>query len=422
MRPGPKPASWDARAAVFDLVCQGRSLGSAGLGCGVVKQTAWRWWRESAPVSVSLVHSGVGGTAISGGAADPPAGRARRALSGADRSVIAACLRLRVQAKAQAAAGLGPGRVMSLQQIGDLIGRDKSVVSREIARNSGPDGTYHGGLAHLAARRRRRRPKPFRLRDNPGLCRRIEDWMDQGWSPGLIATVLNRDHPHVIMDRVSHETIYRALYVQTRGQLRQDLHRQLSTHRPRRQPRTGGKRNTSPYREAFTIAQRPPEVEDRAVPGHWEGDLVLGANGKSAVGVLVERSTRFTILLHLPTTHDAESVAAAMIREMSDLPEHLRRSLTWDRGGELARYDKVQVELAMPVYFCDPHSPWQRGTGENTNRLLRHWLTKGTDLSQHSRGDLRKIAASLNARPRPTLDLQTPAQALDQLLTKPTAA
>jgi IS30 family transposase len=332
-------------------------------------------------------------------------------LTSEDRAVIAACLRRRAK-----------GEDITFEEIGELIDRDKSVICREVARNSGPDGSYHGGLANLAACHKRARPKPFRLVDNPGLCGQIEQWMDQGWSPRLIATVLKRDHPHVIMNRVSHETIYRTLYVQSRGHLRQDLYRQLSTHRPRRQPRAGGKRNTSPYREAFTIAQRPAEVEDRAVPGHWEGDLILGANGKSAVGVLVERSTRFAILLHLPEAHDAETVAAAMIREMSDLPEHLRLSLTWDRGGELARYDKVQVELAMPVFFCDPHSPWQRGTGENTNRLFRHWLAKGTDLSQHSRGDLRKIAASLNARPRPTLDLKTPAQALDELLTKPAAA
>jgi IS30 family transposase len=158
------------------------------------------------------------------------------------------------------------------------------------------------------------------------------------------------------------------------------------------------------------------------VPGHWEGDLVLGTGGTSAVGTLVERATRFTILLHLPGRHDAESVAAAMIREMGDLPEHLRRSLTWDRGTELARYDKIQLDLQMPIYFCDPQSPWQRGTNENTNRLLRHWLTKGTDLSRFTAADLRRIAASLNARPRPTLDLQTPAQALDKLLTNPAAA
>jgi IS30 family transposase len=246
--------------------------------------------------------------------------------------------------------------------------------------------------------------------------------MDEGWSPKLIATVLDDDHPHMIMERVSHETIYQALYVQTRGELRKDLYRQLSTTRPRRKPQGGTKRGKSVYREAFKISQRPAEAEDRAVPGHWEGDLVMGTAAGVAVGTLVERTTRFTILLHLPGRHDAESVAAAMIQEMSDLPEHLRRSLTWDRGTELARYDKIQLALDMPVYFCDPHSPWQRGTNENTNRLLRHWLTKGTDLARFSAADLRRIAASLNARPRPTLKMRTPAQALDELLTNPAAA
>lgn len=419
MRPGPKPAPFEVREAVFEEVGRGRSLGAAARVCGVSKPTVWRWWQESAPVNIALVHSSKGGPVVVEGRAGlesgPPPGRGclrvRRMLTSEDRAVIAACLRRK--------AG---GEDITLEDIGGLIGRDKSVICREIARNSGPDGSYHGALANLAAAQQRTRPKPFRLVDNPGLCRQIEAWMDQGWSPKLIATVLKRERGHVIMNRVSHETIYQALYVQSRGQLRQDLHRQLSTHRPRRQPRTRTRRNTSPYREAFTIAQRPAEVEDRAVPGHWEGDLVLGANGKSAVGVLVERSTRFTVLLHLPHTHDAETVAAAMIREMSDLPEHLRRSLTWDRGGELARYDKIQLDLAMPVYFCDPHSPWQRGTGENTNRLLRHWLAKGTDLSLHTQADLHRIAASLNARPRPTLDLKTPAQALDELLTNQPAA
>jgi transposase, IS30 family len=332
-------------------------------------------------------------------------------LSGEDRAVIAACVRRR-----------RAGERITLAQIGDLIDRDKSVVSREIARNRGPDGSYHAPLADLSAQEKRRRPKEYRLHANPVLCRQIEEWMDQGWSPKLIATVLMLDHPRMIMDRVSHETIYQALYVQTRGALRKDLYQQLSTTRPRRKPRGGVKRGKSIYREAFKISQRPAEIEDRAVPGHWEGDLVMGTTGGVAVGTLVERMTRFTILLHLPGRHDADTVAAAMIREMSDLPEHLRRSLTWDRGVELARYDKIQLELAMPVYFCDPHSPWQRGSNENTNRLLRHWLTKGTDLARFSAGDLRRIAASLNSRPRPTLDMRTPAQALDELLTNPAAA
>jgi transposase, IS30 family len=217
------------------------------------------------------------------------------------------------------------------------------------------------------------------------------------------------------MDTVGHETIYQALYVQSRGQLRADLHRRLSLKRAARKPR-GTRREASLYREAFTISQRPAEVADRAVPGHWEGDLILGPGGRSAVGTLVERTTRFTVLLHLPGRHDAESVAEAMIREMGQLPAHLRRSITWDRGSELADYAEIQVQLQAPVFFCDPHSPWQRGTNENTNRLLRFWLEKGTDLSGHTAQDLRRIADTLNRRPRPTLDLQTPAQRLNKLL------
>ncbi len=389
----------------FELVGSGVSLAAAAAAVGVAHGTGQGWWRRSGPVNLELQSAPRGGLAVRVPVA-PGTGSSRRALTSEDRAVIAAGLR----------AGLPYAR------IGEQLNRDKSVVCREVARNRGPDGSYWGPLAHHAAHVRRRRPKEFRLLENPGLCRRIEEWMAQGWSPKLIARVLKDESPHVIMGRVSHETIYQALYVQTRGSLRKDLYQQLSTGRPRRKPRTGLKRVNSPYREAFKISQRPPEVADRAVPGHWEGDLVMGTAAGTAVGTLVERSTRFTILLHLPGRHDADSVAEAMIREMSQLPEHLRRSLTWDRGTELARYDKIQVDLDMPVYFCDPHSPWQRGTNENTNRLLRHWLTKGTDLSRFTAADLRRIAASLNARPRPTLDMRTPAQALDALLTKPTTA
>jgi len=327
-------------------------------------------------------------------------------LTSDDRAVIAAGVR----------------RKLSYELIGELIGRDKSVVWREVARNKGPDGSYCGAVAHRAAHERRKRPKEFRLIQNPGLCRQIEAWMDDGWSPKLIASVLKRGRP-VIMNCVSHETIYAALYVQTRGQLRADLHRQLSLKRRQRKPRRSSDgRGKAIYAEAFTISQRPAEVADRAVPGHWEGDLIMGAGNSSAVGTLVERATRFTILLHLPGRHDAESVAEAMIGEMGKLPEHLRRSITWDRGTELAGYRDIQLQLGTSVFFCDPNSPWQRGTNENTNRLLRFWLEKGTDLHRHTAADLAKIAATLNARPRPTLDLRTPAQALTELLANPAAA
>jgi IS30 family transposase len=311
---------------------------------------------------------------------------------------------------------------LSYAQIGALIGRDKSVVCRELARNRGADGSYFGPVAHHLAQRRGRRPKQFKLAVNRELCARIETWMDQGWSPGLISSMLTVEHGSYTasnrMARVSHETIYQALYVQTRGQLRADLHRQLSLKRRRRVPRTRDRTACSPYKEAFKISERPPEVADRAVPGHWEGDLIVGPESKSAIGTLVERSTRFTILLHLPGRHDPNTVAEAMIREMRHLPEHLRRSITWDRGSELAAYARIQVALETRLFFADPHSPWQRGTNENTNRLLRHWFEKGTDLSVHTAEDLTRVAATLNKRPRPTLDLQTPADRLNQLLTQ----
>lgn len=217
---------------------------------------------------------------------------------------------------------------------------------------------------------------------------------------------------------MSHETIYQCLYVQTRGQLRADLHKCLSTKRAARKSRghTDGRRGVYSSGEEFKISDRPAEVADRAVPGHWEGDLILGAGNRSAIGTLVERSTRFTILLHLPLDHTADTVAAAMIEAMSELPEHLRRSITWDRGSEMGKWRDIHLELKAPVYFCNPSSPWQRGTNENTNRLLRFWFEKGTDLAVHTKADLKRVQDKLNSRPRPTLDLDTPAQRLAALV------
>ncbi|MGY1553293.1 IS30 family transposase, partial [Microbacterium sp. A588] len=276
-------------------------------------------------------------------------------------------------------------------------------------------GEYYASVAHTKAHQARRRPKPFTLIENTALCRLIEVWMDEGWSPMLISSMLEFYFPDDQTMQVSHETIYQALYVQTRGKLRADLAEKLSLKRKRRVPHTAERRKNSPYKEAFKISERPAEVEDRAVPGHWEGDLIIGSDG-TAIGTLVERATRFTILLHLPENHTADAVAAAMIREMGNLPEHLRRSITWDRGTELAEYATIQTALDATLYFCDPHSPWQRGTNENTNRLLRFWFEKGSDLSAHTSEDLRRVAATLNRRPRPTLELQTPANRLNELL------
>lgn len=309
----------------------------------------------------------------------------------------------------------GRDQGLSQSEIGRRIGRHRSVVCRELQRNSTLEGDYHAGLAHAKAHRAARRPKRFKLLGSP-LCSRIEEWMADGWSPKLIADMLARSFPDSREQRVSHETIYQCLYVQTRGSLRADLARQLSTRRTARKPRDRVERRGDTYAKAFQIADRPAEAADRAVAGHWEGDLILGTGSGSAIGTLVERTTRFTILLHLPGDHTAATVATAMIAAMKDLPEHLRRSLTWDRGTELAGHELITAALDLPVYFCDPHSPWQRGTNENTNRLLRHWFEKGTDLSVHTVADLRRVQDRLNRRPRPTLDHQTPAERLHQLI------
>jgi transposase, IS30 family len=404
--------STQVRERCLELLCAGVSLRDAGPAVGASRQAAWRWWAQGGRMELEIAHGRLGGVSAPLPAADPAEGspvtsnRRRRPLTSEDRAVIAALV----------AEGL------SYRQIGARIGRDASVVCREINRNSSDDGQYRGPVAHRVAAHYRSRPKPFKLAEHRGLCRRIEAWMDDGWSPRLIAQVLTADHLAAGGDRddhtgrVSHETIYQALYVQARGALRADLHQRLSLKRRHRKPSTRDRRAASPYKEAFTISQRPAEAEDRAVPGHWEGDLILGPDSKTAIGTLVERSTRFTILLHLPERHDADTVAEAMIREMGQLPEHLRRSITWDRGTELADYARIQLALDTRLFFCDPHSPWQRGSNENTNRLLRFWFEKGTDLSVHTPEDLRRVAATLNARPRPTLDLDTPAARLNALL------
>lgn len=299
-------------------------------------------------------------------------------------------------------------RGASYAEIARELGRNKSVIWREVKRNTAPDGVYYASVAHTRAHQSGRRPKAFKLRENDALCYLITRWMDDGWSPKLIADMLAHHFADDQTMQVSHETIYQALYVQTRGNLRADLNQKLSLKRKTREGPTTKRASSSPYKDAFTIADRPPEVEDRAVPGHWEGDLIVGKDGASAIGTLVERQSRFTILLHLPNGHSADEVAAAMIREMKHLPEHLLQTVTWDRGTELAEYRTIQTALDLSLYFCNPHSPWQRGTNENTNRLLRFWFEKGSDLSSHSAKDLRRVASTLNDRPRPTLGLETP--------------
>ena len=236
------------------------------------------------------------------------------------------------------------------------------------------------------------------------------------FSPEQISHRLVVDFPADLEMRVSHETIYQAIYVQGRGDLRRDLAKCLRTGRALRRPRRRVDGRTEHIKGKVMISERPAEVADRAVPGHWEGDLITGALNKSAIGTLVERSTRFTMLLHLPDDHGAEAVAEAIISAMTALPAQLRRSLTWDQGIELARHTTVAVVADLPVYFCDPHSPWQRGTNENTNGLLRQYFPKATNLSKYTAEDLAAAVAELNARPRKTLGWRTPAEALAALL------
>jgi IS30 family transposase len=386
------------RREFFDRVCRGESVGQAAAGVGVFYNTAWLWWRDAGAMRLGRNSKGLLGL-VEPGDPNRPGGRGHR---------------ISLDERIEIMRGLDRG--LKPAQIAHQLGRDRSVIGREIVRNRNPDGDYQARMAHARAAQKAKRPKGFTL-DDPLLCARIESWMDDGWSPRLIAEVLARDHPGDKLARVSHETIYKCLYVQTRGQLRADLYKCLSTKRTARKTR-GPSERRGKFNDAFTIRDRPAEADDRAVPGHWEGDLIIGANSGSAIGTLVERSTRFTLLLHLPTDHTAESVAAAMIAAMSELPAHLRRTITWDRGSEMAHWRKVDLQLQAPVYFCDPHSPWQRGTNENTNRLLRFWFEKSTDLGVHTKADLKRVQDKLNKRPRPTLDLDTPADRLAALLTQ----
>ena len=395
--PSGYPHPLETRRKLFDRVCRGAPLIRTAREMGVSTTSAWVWWRDAGAVKL-LTGRGDSGPAYRG-ELDRPGGRGHR-ISFDERVAIMR--------------GLDRGH--SQAKIARQLDRNPSDVSREIARNCNPDGDYHAGLAHARAAEKAKRPRGFKL-DNLELCTKVEAWMDDGWSPKLIAEVLARDHPDDRLARVSHETIYTCLYVQGRGQLRADLNKCLSTKRAARKPRGHAERRGK-FSDVITISQRPAVVDDRAVPGHWEGDLILGSRGSSAIGTLVERSTRFTILLHLPDDHTADAVAAAMIEAMNELPAHLRRTITWDRGSEMASWHDISLQLQAPVYFCDPHSPWQRGSNENTNRLLRFWFEKGADLSGYTKADLKRVQDKLNSRPRPTLNLDTPAQRLAALLDK----
>ena len=438
--PGRPPVAGRAELQRFWLgIAQGITSEDAALAAGISQPVGTRLFRQAGGMAPAMFRAST----------KPPSGRY---LSFAEREEIAL---LRVQGH-------------SRHEIGRRLGRSTSTISREIRRNA---ATRSGGLEYRAstaqwhAERSARRPKPTKLALNTTLRAYVEQrlagivmsprgaavpgpavpWKGRrhgrrkdrrwakAWSPEQIARRLPVDFPDDKRMRISHEAIYQALFVQGRGALRRELSACLRTGRvlriPRARVRRRGKSFVAPE---IMISQRPAEAADRAVPGHWEGDLILGL-GSSAIGTLVERTTRFTMLLHLPRLaghgegprikngpalagHGAEAVRDAITRSIITLPEELRRSLTWDQGAEMAQHDRLKIEAGVQVYFCDPQSPWQRGTNENTNGLLRQYFPKGTDLSIHSADEIAAVAAALNARPRKTLGWKTPAEALDALL------
>lgn len=426
------------RQRFWAAIARGVSSEDAGIEAGVSAAVGVRWFREAGgmpPSSALAVPSG-------------------RYLSFPEREEIA-ILRAR---------GCG------VREIARQLSRSPSTISRELRRNAATRGgglEYRATTAQWHADRRARRPKPARLAVNLKLRGYVQDrlagavkrpdgngvdgsevrWRGrrhgrradrrwaQSWSPEQISNRLRLDFPDDESMRVSHEAIYQSLYVQGRGALRRELTACLRTGRTLRVPRARTRRGKGFVTDEILISERPAEAADRAVPGHWEGDLILGLRS-SAIGTLVERSSRFVMLLHLPpmdgrdrptvkngpalTGHGAEAVRDAIAAAITTLPEQLRRSLTWDQGAEMAQHAQLRIDTGLEVYFCDPQSPWQRGTNENINGLLRQYFPKGTNLARHSPHDLAAVAAALNTRPRKTLGWRTPAEVLDEHLA-PTA-
>jgi transposase, IS30 family len=430
----PSTARREDRVRFWEAIARGVSSEDAAVGTGVSQAVGSRWFRQAGgmpPISLAPLSG--------------------RYLSFVEREEIAI---LRAQRH-------------GVRQIARRVGRSPSTISRELRRNASTRShavEYRATTAQWHAERRASRPEVAKLAANKALREYVQDrlagviatpagelvagpevrfigrrhghradrrWA-RSWSPEQIAHRLPSDFPDDESMRVSHEAIYQALHVQGRGALKRELVACLRTGRALRVPRARTRgRGKKFITSEIMISERPAEAADRAVPGHWEGDLIIGLN-RSAIGTLVERATRFTMLLRLPPMeghggprakngpalagHGAEAVRDAITATITTLPGQLRRSLTWDQGAEMAQHAQLRIDTGLEVYFCDPHSPWQRGTNENTNGLLRQYFPKGTDLSRHSPGDLAAVAAALNGRPRKTLGWKTPAEALDEFL------
>jgi IS30 family transposase len=383
MKNGRPAAPRAVEVRFWEGVRLGLGVEEAGRAAGVGHGIAFRWFRRA------------GGVKSNG-----PRPASGRYLSVAEREEIAV--------------GLAAGE--SVRVIAARLGRSPSTVSREVARNSRGRRYYRALAAQGQAQWRARRPKTAKLAGNLVLRAWVQDKLERRWSPEQISVMLVREFADDPGMRVSHEAIYQSIYVQGRGALRRELAVCLRTGRALRKPRRKAGERRGKIPGMVMISERPAEVADRAVPGHWEGDLIIGKDNKSAIGTLVERSTRFVLLLHLPAAHGPAQVAEAMTEAMAGLPAQLRRSLTWDQGREMTDHAQISMDTGLEVYFCDPHSPWQRGSNENTNGLLRQYFPKGTDLSVHGKARLAEVAAELNARPRKTLDWATPARALQKVL------
>jgi IS30 family transposase len=396
-------------------VSDGHSAAEAGVAVGVSAAAGVRWLRDAGGVKPRL--------------SEPKTSGPRRRLDLPDRIEI----------------GFGVRTDESLQSIGRRLGRSASTIKREIdingeafsrngrksgyrrkeafgARQSGRSAEvgYDPLMAQARSDVRARRPKAGKLALSEALHDEVQTRLLDEHSPAQIAKRLAMDFPDDAEMRVSHETIYQSIYVQGKGSLRRELHTCLRTGRALRKPQRRPEERRGRIRDMVNISERPPEVEDRAVPGHWEGDLILGSTASaSSIGTVVERMTRFVMLLHLPDNHTALAVQDAIVEKMAQLPAILRRTLTWDQGSEMANHIAIAQAAELDIYFCDPHSPWQRGTNENTNGLLRQYFAKGTDLSVFPADYLDYVATKLNRRPRQTLGFKTPAEALDELLSNP---